>query len=107
MIKDNNFIKIGLIIEMIMALIVLIGCVIYGIITFFSYFSLTISLIIVYGLLQLIPFSLSLNNYFNKEKWLFITGLASLLTFVIPGVLILIGYFMRQKQLIINLANQK
>lgn len=100
MIKDNNFIKIGLIFGMIMSLIVLICCVVYAIVTFFSYFSLVIILIIVYGLLQLIPFLFCLNNYFNEGKWLFITGLFCLLTFVIPGVLILIGYFLRQKKLI-------
>lgn len=100
MIKDNNFIKIGLIFGMIMSLVVLIGCVIYGVITFFSYFSLSIILIIIYGFLQLIPFLFCLNNYFNEEKWLFVTGLISLLTFVVPGVLILIGYFVRQKKLI-------
>lgn len=100
MIKNNNFIKIGLILGMIMSLIVLICCVVYGIITFLNYFSLVVVLIIVFGLLQLIPFLFCLNNYFNEEKWLFITGLFCLLTFVIPGVLILIGYFMREKKLI-------
>ncbi|WP_339047839.1 hypothetical protein [Spiroplasma endosymbiont of Colias croceus] len=98
--NNNNFIKIGLIIGMIMSIILLISCIIYGIFTFFNYFSLVIILIIIYGLFQVIPFLLCLNNYFIEEKWLFLTGLFSLTTFVIPGVLILIGYFVRQKKII-------
>ncbi|WP_342274055.1 hypothetical protein [Spiroplasma endosymbiont of Phycita roborella] len=37
MINNNNFIKIGLIIGMIMSIILLISCIIYGIFTFFNY----------------------------------------------------------------------
>lgn len=100
MLNNNNFIRIGLIIGIIMSLVILMSCVIYAIITFFSYFSLVIVLIIIYGLFQSIPFLLCCNNYFNDDKLLFITGLVSLTTFVIPGILILIGYFIKQKKLI-------
>lgn len=97
---NNNFIKISLIIGMLMSLLIVIICITYGVVTFFNYFSLVIVLIIIFGLFQLIPFLLCLNSYLNEEKWLFITGLISLMAFIIPGILILIGYFKRQKKLL-------
>lgn len=95
---NNTFIKISLVTGMIISLVAVFIFIIYGIVIAFDYFSAVIVLIIIYGLLQLIPFLFCLNSYFHQEKLLFITGLVSLMAFVIPGILILIGYFIKQKQ---------
>ncbi|WP_342276375.1 hypothetical protein [Spiroplasma endosymbiont of Nebria brevicollis] len=95
MLNKNKIISLGLIIGMIMSLVIFMTCIIYGIIIIISYFSPNVILIIVFGLFQIVPFLLCLNSYLNHEQRLFVTGLVSLISFVIPGVVILIGYFIK------------
>lgn len=98
MIKKYKIISLGLVLGMIMSLFIFLSCLIYGIVIIISYFSIIMIFIIIFGLSQIIPFFLCLNSYFNFEKQLFVTGLVSLLSFVVPGVMILIGYFIKQKK---------
>ncbi|WP_308149462.1 MULTISPECIES: hypothetical protein [unclassified Spiroplasma] len=100
MLNKNKMISLGLIIGMIMSLVIFMTCIIYGIVTIISYFSSNVILIIIFGLFQIVPFLLCLNSYLNHERQLFVTGLISLTSFVIPGVVILIGYFIKQKRLL-------
>lgn len=97
-IKNYKIISLGSVLGIIMSLFIFLSCIIYGIVIIISYFSIIMIFIIILGLLQIIPFFLCLNSYLNFEKQLFVTGLVSLLSFVVPGVMILIGYFIKQKK---------
>lgn len=102
MFKKNKIISLGLILGMIMSLFIFMTCIIYGIVIIISYFSIIMIFIIIFGLFQIIPFFLCLNSYLNFEKQLFVTGLISLLSFVVLGVMISLGYFIKKKETIIN-----